>query len=80
MPWMAVKVKRIRPIPNEDAHTCCGANGFGSRFEYAHIVKAGAAWMPIRANMYVSTMMPVQAPPTADGPASTNWITPGIAT
>ena len=51
MPWIAVKANMIRPIPKDDAHTCCGAKGRGLRLENAHMVKAGADWMPISANM-----------------------------
>ena len=41
----------MRPIPKEEAHTCCGAKGDGSRFEKDHIENAGEEWIPIRANM-----------------------------
>ena len=51
MPWKAVKKISVPPIHAADAHTACGANGAGLLLENAHMVNAGAAWMPISANM-----------------------------
>ena len=42
MPVNAVKKNRMPPIPSEDAHTCCGANGLGLVLENDHMVNAGA--------------------------------------
>ena len=51
IPWIAVKMIRMKPIPADEAHTCCGANGRGFLLENDHMEKAGADWIPIRANM-----------------------------
>ena len=51
MPWMAVKTIRMKPMPHDDAHTCCGAKGRGLRLENDHMENAGADWMPMSANM-----------------------------
>jgi hypothetical protein len=34
-------MNRANPIPNDEAQTCCGANGSGSLLEKAHIENAG---------------------------------------
>ncbi len=68
------------PTTKDDAQTCCRANGAGSRLANAHIENAGAACTPISASMEVRIMTPVHAPPAAEGPGETSWITPGTAT
>ena len=38
-------------MQKDEAQTCCGAKGLGLALPKAHMVKAGADWMPISANM-----------------------------
>jgi hypothetical protein len=50
-PWKAVKKNKMPPMTREEAKTCCQGKGRGSRLAKAHIEKAGADWMPIKANI-----------------------------
>jgi hypothetical protein len=51
MPWKAVNTIRMMPMPRLEAQTSWGANGRGSVLENAHMLNAGADWIPINANM-----------------------------
>ena len=51
MAWKAVKKNRMKPMASDEAQTCWGANGAGLRLENDHMEKAGADWIPMRANM-----------------------------
>ena len=66
-----VNVNRIIPITIDEATTCCHLKGLEVLFAKAHIENAGEDCMPIKANMYVIHIIPVQTPPTAFEPDET---------
>ena len=60
------------PIISEDATTCCQRNAQLGVLAKDHMENAGDDWIPIRANMYVMHIIPVQGPPTDFEPLDTN--------
>ena len=64
-------VNKIIPMTIEDATTCCQRKGSEVLFAYAHIEKAGEDCIPIKANIYVIHIIPVQTPPIAFEPDET---------